>query len=228
VVLDGGAQHRGEPHRVRAADEPGAGQEPGPVIDDAGQVAGPAGHVRAVHQVRGPDLVHRVGLEPAERLWRLPAGPCDKLAGREPALDRPVRGRPAEPGDQDPADLGRGPGRVLELQPDRELDHVRAGARRALARLGHQRLEPAVAARDHPAVQGAPRHRDLLPAVRPVVLAGGQIPDDPPRCRGVRAGSIAGPTSVHRHSAISRARCRRAAASRSAAVMSCLLEVPGS
>ena len=49
-----------------------------------------------------------------------------------------------------------------------------------------------------------------------------------PRCRGVRAGSIAGPTSVHRHSAISCARCRRAAASRSAAVMSCLLEVPGS
>ena len=42
MVLDGGAQHRGEPHRVRAADQPGAGQEPGPVIDDAGEVAGPA------------------------------------------------------------------------------------------------------------------------------------------------------------------------------------------
>ena len=47
-----------------------------------------------------------------------------------------------------------------------------------------------------------------------------------PRCRAVRAGSIAGPTSVHRHSAISCARCRRAAASRSAAVMSCLLRCP--
>ena len=44
VPGDRGAQHAGEPDRVGAADELAAGQEPGPVIDDGRQVAGPAGH----------------------------------------------------------------------------------------------------------------------------------------------------------------------------------------
>jgi hypothetical protein len=186
---DRGAQRSGEPDRVRAADEPGPGQEPGPVVDDDGQVACPAADGRPVHQVRGPDFVHRAGLEPAERLRRPPARPGVQLAGGEPALDRPLRRHlaRAQPGDQDAADLRRGPGRVLHLQPGRELDYLIIGARRALPRLGHQRLEPAVAARDDPPVQGPPRYRDLPLPVRPLVLAGRQVPHDRPalpRCQG--------------------------------------------
>ena len=48
-----------------------------------------------------------------------------------------------------------------------------------------------------------------------------------PRCRAVRAGSIAGSVSAHRHNAIVCARWRRAAASRSAAVIIHLLGMPG-
>ena len=146
---DRGAQHPGEPHRVGAAHELAPGQEPGPVIDDARQEGGLAGHPRPVHQVRGPDLVHRVGLEPAERLRRGPARPGGQLPGREPALDRPLRGRPAQPDGQDPADLRRGPGRVLHLQPGRQLHHVGVGARRALPGRRHQRVEPAGPARPY-------------------------------------------------------------------------------
>ena len=62
-----------------------------------GQVAVPAADDRAVHQVRGPDLVHRAGLEPAERLRRLPARPGVQLAGGEPPLDRPLRRHLAQP-----------------------------------------------------------------------------------------------------------------------------------
>jgi len=47
-----------------------------------------------------------------------------------------------------------------------------------------------------------------------------------PRWRDVSAGSIAGSISDHRHSAIVCARCRLAAASRSAAVMTFLLKSP--
>ena len=175
---DRGAQRAGEPDRVRAADEPGPGQEPGPVVDDDGQVAVPAADDGPVHQVRGPDLVHRGRLEPAECLRRLPARPGVQLAGGEPALDRPLRRhlRRAQPGDQDPADLRRGPRRVLHLQPGGELDDLLVGARRALPGLGHQRLEPAVAARDDPPVQGPPRHRHLPLPARPLVLAGRQVP----------------------------------------------------
>jgi len=49
-----------------------------------------------------------------------------------------------------------------------------------------------------------------------------------PRCRGVRAGSIAGSTSAHRHSAMVCRLCRAAAACLSAAVNSSLLAMPGS
>ena len=48
-----------------------------------------------------------------------------------------------------------------------------------------------------------------------------------PRCRAVRAGSIAGSVSAHRHNAMVCARWRRAAASRSAAVIIHLLGMPG-
>ena len=49
-----------------------------------------------------------------------------------------------------------------------------------------------------------------------------------PRWREVRAGSIAGSTSDHRHSAMSLRRCRAAAACLSAAVIFSLLVIPGS
>jgi len=145
-------------------------------------MAVPAADHGAVHQVRGPDLVHRAGLEPAERLRRLPVRAGVQLAGGEPPLDRPLRRglRPAEPGGQDPADLRRRALRVLHLQADREIDDLRVGARRALPRAGRERLEPAVAARDDPPVQRPPRHRDQLPAVRPLVLAGRQVPHHRP------------------------------------------------
>ena len=153
---DRGAQYGGEPDRVRAADEPGAGQEPGPVIDDARQKDGLPADLRAVHQVRGPDLVHRAGGEPAERLRRLAAGPGDQLAGLQPPLDRPHRRRPAQLGGQDPADLRAGAGRVLHLQARRQLLGLRPRPRRALPRRGDQGAEPALAARDDPPVDRPP------------------------------------------------------------------------
>ena len=136
---DRGAEHAGEPDRVGAADEPGPGQEPGPVVDDAGQERRLPADVRAVHEVRGPDLVHRIGLEPAEGLRRLPARPGGQLAGLQPPLDGPQRrDGPALRG-QDPADLRRGPGRVLHLQPGREVLRLRPEPRRALPRRRDQR-----------------------------------------------------------------------------------------
>ena len=174
---DRGAQHAGEPDRVRAADEPGAGQEPGPVIDDAHQKGRSPGDLGAVHQVRGPDLVHPVRGEPAERGRRRPAGPGGQLAGLQPPLDGPHRRRPAQLGSQDPADLRAGAGRVLHLQARRQLLGLRPRPRRALPRRGDQGVEPALAAGDHPAVDGPARHHDH-PPVRPGVLTRGQIPHD--------------------------------------------------
>jgi hypothetical protein len=88
---DRGAEHAGEPDGVGAADEPGPGQEPGPVIDDARQKGRLPAGPRAVHEVRGPDLVHRTGLEPAERLRRRPARPGGQLPGLQLPLDGPQR-----------------------------------------------------------------------------------------------------------------------------------------
>jgi hypothetical protein len=88
VAGDRGAQHGGEPDRVGAADELVPRQEPGVVIDDGGQVTAAPARLGAVGQVRGPDLVDRISLEPAEGLRRLPAGTGEQLPGREPPLDR--------------------------------------------------------------------------------------------------------------------------------------------
>src|SRR2546421_32294 len=190
---DRGAEHAGEPDGVGAADEPGPGQEPGPVIDDARQKGRLPADPRAVHEVRGPDLVHRIGLEPAERLRRRPARPGGQLPGLQPSLDGPQRRDGAALRGQDPADLRRGPGRVLHLQPGRELLGVRPEPGRALPRRRHQPPEPLLTAGDDPPVQRPPRHADLLPVPARVLprrpgphhqppLAGppGRIPPPPP------------------------------------------------
>jgi hypothetical protein len=147
------------------------------VVDDAGQVAGPAGHGRAVHQVGGPDLVHPAGFEPPVGPRRLAAGAGGQLPGLEPPLDRPLGRRPAQLGGQHPADLRGGPRRVLFLQPHRQLDHLRVGPRRALAGRGDQRIEPAGPARGNPPVDRLAGHAHRPPG-RAGVLAGGQVPHD--------------------------------------------------
>ena len=179
VALHGRPQHAGEPDRVRAADELVPGQEPGMIVDDAGQVTGPPASIGAVHQVRGPDLVHLRRLEPAVCLRRLAAGAGGQLAGLEPALDRPLGRGPAQLRGQHPPHLGGGAGRVLPLQPHRQVHHLRAGARRALPRRRHQRIKPAHPARGDPTADRLAGHAHRAPP-RAGVLTGGQSPHDRP------------------------------------------------
>ena len=168
-MRDRGAEHPGEPGRVRRRTTRAAtrnrdrssmmteGGSPG--RRPRGRSSGPRSRSRSPRRPR-------TGRTPAAA--SRPAGV--EFAGGEPPLDRPLRRglRPAEPGRQDPADLRRGALRVLHLQADRQVHDLGVGTRLALPRAGHQRLEPAVAARDDPPVQGPPRQRDQLPAVRPL------------------------------------------------------------
>ena len=184
--------------------------------------------VRAVHQVRGPDLVHRIGLEPAEGLRRLPAGPGGQLAGLQPPLDGPQRRRPAQPGR---------PGSGGPAPPVRAGFSIFSPAASSSvsvpSRGGHCRGEGTRAS--NPPSRRATTHRSIvrrdtadLPPVRPWCSRDARSRTTAPRCRDVRAGSIAGSVSAHRHSAMSLRRCRAAAACLSAAVTFGLLVMPGS
>jgi hypothetical protein len=72
------------------------------------------------------------------------------------------------------------------LQPDRQLDHLRVGARRALPRRRDQRVEPAGFPGGDPPVDGLAGHADRAPE-RAGVLTAGYVPHDPaalPGCQG--------------------------------------------
>ena len=176
------------------------------IIDDAGQVAGPAAGHRAVHQVRGPDLVHPPRLEPAVSLRRLPAGAGGQLAGLEPPLDRPLRG--AQPS--------------WAASTRRTCAAVRAGfsffsptaSSTTCGSVRGVHCRGAGTSASNPPARRAVIHRSTSCATRsPCRRTGrrapaGELAHDRaalPRCQG---RSIAGSISDHRHSAIVCARCR--------------------
>ena len=97
-------------------------------------------------------------------------------------------GRPAEPGDQDPADLRRRAGRVLHLQPGRELDHAprRCAAGTAAASGTSASNPPSRRATTHRSRVRRDTVTFFLPS-GPSCSRDGQVPDDRPplpRCQG--------------------------------------------
>ena len=84
------AQRGFQPHGVLAAGPPIAGQQAAVVVDEREQDRLAAADGRAVQRVAGPALVRRVGLEPAERLRRLPVRAGGQLQAHEVALQGPL------------------------------------------------------------------------------------------------------------------------------------------
>lgn len=96
--------------------------------------------------------------------------------------------------------------------------------RRGLPRRGHQRVKAPGTAGGDPPVDRLARYRHRVPD-GPACSRPASSRTTWPRCRDVRASSMAGSISDHRHSAMVCARCRLAAASRSAAVICFLLRI---
>ena len=116
------------------------------------QVDGPAAQRRAVHDVAGPAVQRRVGLESPERACGLrdprPGG-CRRGQAGEPALQGPLARHVAGPvavgAQEDGADHPGGPVRVRVLQRQRrDADRLRA-AGWLVFRRGDQGREPALA-----------------------------------------------------------------------------------
>ena len=160
------------------------------IVDDAGQV-------QARPATSGPFIRSAVQISFGRSAWnrpnaggRLPAGAGGQLAGLEHPLDRPLGGRPAQLGGQDPATCAAVRAGFSFFSPTASSTTC-GGARRGLARRRDQRVEPAGPARGDPPVERLAGHRH--PRAR---RAGVSRPASSrtiwPRCRDVRAGSIAG------------------------------------
>lgn len=92
----------------------------------------------------------------------------------EIALQGALIGCPAQLSAQDPLN-GRGSAlRVFSAQRHRQLQHLRWGARGALARIGHQRIKPVSPPVADPAVEGLPGNAHPPPE-RVGVLTRGQL-----------------------------------------------------
>ena len=158
---------------------PGAHDGAGVIVEEREQVRlRPADH-RSVEGVAGPHLVRPGALEPAQGPVRyLSRGRGVQLEPLEQPLQGAVRRRPARGGAQDPADLRRGPLRLLPLQRLGQRQHLGRGPRRGLPRRRHQRVEPALLIGPPPPAQRLIRHRHRPPA-RPVVDTAGQRPGPP-------------------------------------------------
>ena len=148
------------------------------VVDEREQVGLAAGDDRAVQRITGPPLVRGGGLEPAERPRRPPVGAGVELEADEVALQGPLRRGGAGRGEQDRADLRRRARRHLPLQRGRQLQHRRRGAWLGRAGRGQQRVEPAAAPDQDPAIDRDPRDPDPLPE-RAGVLPGREVADQP-------------------------------------------------
>ena len=172
-------QRRGQAHRVLGQPPPVPDHRPGVVVDEREQVRLAAGDPGAVQRVPGPDLIRPRCLEPAEHRRRSRRGAPAQAQPGEMPLQRALVRRPPRLHLQDPPHLRRGPGRVLPLERLRQREHLRRRARRALARAGYQRVEPAGPPLRDPPVQRPPGqpHR---PSVRPDVLGRRQRPHQRP------------------------------------------------
>ena len=100
-----------------------------------------------------------------------------QLEPPEQPLQGPVRRRPPGGQLQDPADLRRGPPRLLPLQRLSQRQHLLRRPRRRLPRRRHQRVEPATSYSLRHRVSVGPT--PWPPAARPLVEPAGQLPGPP-------------------------------------------------
>jgi hypothetical protein len=132
-----------------------ADQRAGVVVDGGEQVGLAASHGRAVQRISGPQLVGRLGLEPAEGAQRAPLG--GQLAVQPDAAEMPLQGAlvwalAVTLGDDD-GDLRGGAAGLLPLERHRQLQRTRVDAGPADPWVGQQRVEPPSAPRRQAAIQ---------------------------------------------------------------------------
>jgi len=136
---------------------------------------------RTVQGITGPPIVRGDGLEPAERPRRQPIRAGVELQTGEVPLQRAGRRHRTSRsgvGSQDRADLrGRARGH-FPLQRGRQLQHRRGRGRVAVAHRGQQRVEPAAAPGQDPAVERDPGDLEAFTG-RAGVLPFRELPDQP-------------------------------------------------
>src|SRR6266536_284182 len=163
-----------QPQGVLGSSPAVADQGTGVVVDGGEQVGLAPGHDGAVQRVGGPQLVGRLGLEPAEGAQPAPLG--GELAAQPDAAEVPLQGAlvgavPVALGDDD-GDLRGGAAGLLALERHRQLQRARVDAGPADPGVGQQRAEPPGAPRADPAVKGAAAHAHPLTGRAEVVTLG--------------------------------------------------------
>ena len=102
-----------------------------------------------------------------------------QVAAVEQPQQRRFRGRPPARGPQDPGHLRRGAVRVLPLERDRQLEHLRVDPGAGLACGRDERVEPAGPVAADPPVQGVPGVAQCCPPNGPAWMRGGDRPHHP-------------------------------------------------
>lgn len=135
--------------------------------------------LRSMQGVADPELVRTRGLEPAERLRRLPVRTGQQLQPLQVPMDGAVGRAPPEVLLQDPHHLRGRPRRVLPLQGRGQVQDLLRRARGDLAGRRQQRFQAALAPELEPAVHRPACDLDRLPE-RIRVHFSGDRPDHRP------------------------------------------------